>query len=207
MKPSSRALGRPRYDENAQPMKQRILETSIKFFIKNGYKNISMDELAIFCDVTKATIYYYYPTKGDLYTCSLVVMMNRIQMAIRTILEQPAIPLKGRLEQLAEVHLSATMDIDMKNFMREAAMNLSDSQLEEVYAAERAMYQAIEDVLQMEMTKGVIEDGDAAFLTHAFMGLLAVGYVKDNDGKSLFQTPAMAAKEIVRFFWQSVGMA
>ncbi|MFJ7890853.1 TetR/AcrR family transcriptional regulator [Lysinibacillus xylanilyticus] len=203
LKQSPRILGRPRHDENAKPKKDIVLETATRLFIKEGYKNISMDDVAKACNVTKATIYYYYPTKGDLYTSALLAMMDRIRLSILHILEQ-SIVLKERLEQLIEIHLSATVDIDMKNFMREATINLSTSQLKEVQAAENNMYKTIEQAMQREMEQGTIRKGNATFFAHAFMALMSVGYFKDGEGERLFQSEAMAAKEIVDFFWQSV---
>jgi len=203
LKQSPRVLGRPRHDENAKPKKDIVLETATRLFIKEGYKNISMDDVAKACNVTKATIYYYYPTKGDLYTSALLAMMDRIRLSILQILEQP-IAFKERLEQLIDIHLSATVDIDMKNFMREATINLSTSQLKEVQAAENNMYKTIEQAMQREMEQGTIRKGNATFFAHAFMALMSVGYFKDGEGERLFQTEAMAAKEIVDFFWQSV---
>ncbi|KMY30817.1 TetR family transcriptional regulator [Lysinibacillus xylanilyticus] len=203
MKQSPRVLGRPRHDENAKPKKDIVLETATRLFIKEGYKNISMDDVAKACNVTKATIYYYYPTKGDLYTSALLAMMDRIRLSILHILEQPIV-FKERLEQLIEIHLSATVDIDMKNFMREATINLSKSQLKEVLASENNMYKTIEQAMQREMEQGTIRKGNATFFAHAFMALMSVGYFKDGEGERLFQSEAMAAKEIVDFFWQSV---
>ncbi|MFJ8520102.1 TetR/AcrR family transcriptional regulator [Lysinibacillus xylanilyticus] len=203
MKQSPRVLGRPRHDENAKPKKDIVLETATRLFIKEGYKNISMDDVAKACNVTKATIYYYYPTKGDLYTSALLAMMDRIRLSILHILEQPIV-FKERLEQLIEIHLSATVDIDMKNFMREATINLSKSQLKEVQASENNMYKTIEQAMQREMEQGTIRKGNATFFAHAFMALMSVGYFKDGEGERLFQSEAMAAKEIVDFFWQSV---
>lgn len=204
LKQLPRVLGRPRNDENAKPKKDIVLETATKLFIKEGYKNISMDDVAKACNVTKATIYYYYPTKGDLYTSALLAMMDRIRQSILQILEQP-ISFKKQLEQLVEIHLSATVDIDMKNFMREATINLSKSQLKEVQAAENNMYETIEQAMQREMEQGTIRKGNASFFAHAFMALMSVGYFKDGEGKRLFQSEAMAAKEIIDFFWKSVG--
>lgn len=203
LKQSPRVLGRPRHDENAKPKKDIVLETATRLFIKEGYKNISMDDVAKACNVTKATIYYYYPTKGDLYTSALLAMMDRIRLSILQILEQPIV-FKERLEQLIEIHLSATVDIDMKNFMREATINLSTSQLKEVQTAENNMYKTIEQAMQREMEQGTIRKGNATFFAHAFMALMSVGYFKDGEGERLFQSEAMAAKEIVDFFWQSV---
>lgn len=203
MKQSPRVLGRPRHDENAKPTKDIVLETATRLFIKEGYKNVSMDDVAKACKVTKATIYYYYPTKGELYTSALIAMMDRIKLSILQILEQPK-PFKERLEQLVEIHLSATIDIDMKNFMKEAAINLSEEQLSQVHASENRMYQTIERAMEMEMDKGTIRKGNSTFFAHTFMAMMSVGYFKDGEGNRLFQTEAIAAKEIVEFFWLSV---
>lgn len=203
MKQSPRMLGRPRHDENAKPTKDLVLETATKLFIKEGYKNISMDDVAKACNVTKATIYYYYPTKGQLYTSALIAMMDRIRLSILQILEQQK-PFKERLEQLVEVHLSATIDIDMNNFMREASINLSESQLRQVQASENEMYQTIERAMQMEMEKGTVRKGNAKFFAHNFMALMTVGYFKDGDGKTLLGSVDITAKEVTNFFWLSV---
>jgi len=203
MKQSPRVLGRPRHNENAKPTKDIVLETATRLFIKEGYKNISMDDVAKACNVTKATVYYYYPTKGDLYTSALIAMMDRIRLAILQILEQPS-PFKERLEKLVEVHLSATVDIDMKNFMREASINLSESQLKEVHISENKIYQTIEQAMQLEMEKGTIRKGNATFFAHTFMAMMSIGYFKDGEGKRLFNTVQETAKEVTTFFWQSV---
>ncbi|MBI6863137.1 TetR/AcrR family transcriptional regulator [Lysinibacillus sphaericus] len=196
-------LGRPRHDENAKPTKDLVLETATKLFIKEGYKNISMDDVAKACNVTKATIYYYYPTKGELYTSALIAMMDRIKLSILQILEQQK-PFKERLEQLVKVHLSATIDIDMNNFMREASINLSESQLRQVQASENEMYHTIERAIQIEMDKGTIRKGNAKFFAHNFMALMTVGYFKDGDGKTLLGSIDVTAKEVTNFFWLSV---
>lgn len=203
LKQSPRMLGRPRHDENAKPTKDLVLETATKLFIKEGYKNISMDDVAKVCNVTKATIYYYYPTKGELYTSALIAMMDRIKLSILQILEQQK-PFKERLEQLVKVHLSATIDIDMNNFMREASINLSESQLRQVQASENEMYHTIERAIQIEMDKGTIRKGNAKFFAHNFMALMTVGYFKDGDGKTLLGSIDVTAKEVTNFFWLSV---
>ena len=117
MKKSPRVLGRPRQNDKTKPTQEVVLLTATQLFIKKGYKNISMDDVARACNVTKATIYYYFPTKGDLYASSLIGMMERIRLHIERILTVQK-PFKERLEQLSDVHLSATVDIDMRNFMR-----------------------------------------------------------------------------------------
>ncbi len=130
-------------------------------------------------------------------------MMDRIKLSILQILEQQK-PFKERLEQLVKVHLSATIDIDMNNFMREASINLSESQLRQVQASENEMYHTIERAIQIEMDKGTIRKGNAKFFAHNFMALMTVGYFKDGDGKTLLGSIDVTAKEVTNFFWLSV---
>lgn len=61
----------------------------------------------------------------------------------------------------------------------------------------------LEQAMQREIEQGTIRKGNVTFFAHAFMAL-SVGYFKDGEGERLFQSEAMAAKEIVDFFWQSV---
>ena len=204
MKQSPRVLGRPRHDENAKPTKDLVLDTATKLFIKEGYKNISMDDVAKACNVTKATVYYYYPTKGDLYTSALIAMMDRIKLSILQILEQPK-PFKERLEQLVEVHLSATIDIDMKNFMKDAKLSLSEEQLKELKKAEDSMYEVLEKALDKAMQLGEIQKGNPKFAAHAFVSLLSIGNFKDENDNPILTNIDELAQEIVSFYWNGLG--
>ena len=52
--------------------------------------------------------------------------------------------LEERLLDFAKVYLHATMDIDMKNFMKDAKLSLSEKQLKELKNAEDNMYEVLE---------------------------------------------------------------
>lgn len=45
----------------------RLIETAEKLFIENGYKNISMDEIAQKANISKVTIYKYFESKENLF--------------------------------------------------------------------------------------------------------------------------------------------
>ena len=83
------------------------------------------------CGVTKATVYYYYSTKADLFTATMIEMMVRIRENMSQILSTNK-TLEERLLDFAKVYLHATMDIDMKNFMKDAKLSLSEEQLKQL---------------------------------------------------------------------------
>ena len=47
--------------------KQRIYDVAMDLFIRNGYANTSLKEVAQAADVSMGTIYRYFPKKGDFF--------------------------------------------------------------------------------------------------------------------------------------------
>jgi len=182
-----------------------ILDTATKLFIQHGYKIVSMDDVAKECNITKATVYYYYSTKAELFTDAMVHMMQRIALRISQILAIDA-PLKARLYQLVKIQLSATIDVDMGSFMRDAKTHLSDQQLQMMKESEEQMYEAVENVLIEAMNKGEIPKFDPKFATHSFMSLLNVGNYRDAHSQSIFSSIDEATKQIVDFYLRGLGV-
>src|SRR5690625_5241089 len=112
MQHPTRPLGRPRKDTDQTSTKDLILQLATKLFLEKGYPVVSMDDVAQKCNVTKATVYYYYKTKADLFTDAVVQLMVRISHKIREILATD-MPLKEQLYILAKVHLEATIDVNI----------------------------------------------------------------------------------------------
>lgn len=206
MQQKSRNLGRPRHDQTTKPTKSIILETATTLFLQNGYKIVSMDDVAKACNVTKATIYYYYSTKAELYTDCMIMMMIRISENISKVLANDK-PLKIRLYQLIKIHLSATEDIDLNNFMRDAKVNLSEAQQEQMKQSEEKMHDAIQHVLMEAMEKGEIPHHDGKFATQLFLSLLNVGNYRDVNGQAIFSSIDEMAQHIVDFFWKGLGVS
>ncbi len=205
MQQKQRNLGRPRHDQISKPTKTIILETATALFLQNGFKIVSMDDVAKACNVTKATIYYYYSTKANLYTDCMIEMMVRIQERIANILSTDK-PLKTRLYQLIKIHLSATVDINLNNFMKDAKINLSEEQQDQMEQSEKKMHEEIEKIFIKAMEQGEIPQYDAQFITQIFITLLNVGNYRDLQGSTIFTSIDEMAKYIIDFFWRGLGL-
>ena len=86
MEQKQRPLGRPRQNKNTKSTKETILEVATRLFLTQNYQVVSMDEVAKVCGVTKATVYYYFSTKADLFTATMIQMMIRIRENMSQIL-------------------------------------------------------------------------------------------------------------------------
>jgi len=48
------------------PLRHRLIVEATRLFVERGFDGTSMREIADACGVTKAALYYHYPSKADL---------------------------------------------------------------------------------------------------------------------------------------------
>lgn len=203
MSGSPRNLGRPRLQEQTIPTNVRILQIATQAFVQHGYKNVSMDEVAKSCNVTKATIYYYYKTKAELFTAAVNALMKRIRKHSVDILSTEE-SFDQRLRTLITVFARATVNLDIYNFIKDATPSLSAEQLHSIHQSENDMHDAIEDCFIKEMNKGWCPNGNSKFITHIFLSLLTMSKYRDENGQGFFSTHEQTVDEIMHFFLNGI---
>ncbi|MFE8701518.1 TetR/AcrR family transcriptional regulator [Cytobacillus sp. FJAT-54145] len=198
-----RSLGRPRLSEKSKPTNEVILHAAIQLFLSEGFKNVSLDDVAKRCNVTKATIYYYFESKAALFTEAMTHLMTQIREYMLQMLLEPE-PLRERLHRVTEAHLRATFDIDLDGFLREAKSSLSEKQLQAMQHAESKMFDALENAFTDAMNNKEIPEINAKFAVHSYMSLLKVGNYRNPDQTRLFPTIEETALKIMDLFWNGL---
>ena len=91
---------RPR---NAAATRQRILDRALDAFARRGYEGVSLDDLAVAVGVRKATLFYYFGSKADLYEeVARSTAARYAPLAIRLTAERPSI--EGLCSIVGELH-------------------------------------------------------------------------------------------------------
>ncbi|CAM4183527.1 TetR/AcrR family transcriptional regulator [Lederbergia lenta] len=199
----SRSLGRPKRSEQEQSTDELILTVAGRLFMQKGYQKVPVEEVAKACNVTKATVYYYYATKAELFTAAMLAMMERIHQRTLQILSEDS-PLRERFLLLAEVHLQATTSIDLTTFLRENHQVLTTQQMQKMKEAEEEIFQVLEFALEKAMRDGEIRKVNKKFAANAYLSLLRMGNQNLANGSELFKDPKGAAIEILEFYWRSL---
>lgn len=197
---SGRSLGRPKSSENDVPTKKLILQTATRLFLENGFQEVSIDDIAKEAGLTKATVYYYFDAKAELFKEVMVTLMEKVKEQIDLFLSSGK-SLYDRLFDVAVAHLQATMAIDLEGFMRESKTSLSNEQIHEIKIAEEKMFLSIEEAFHDAMIRGEIRKINAQFAAHSYIALTSVGNYKQLDGTPLFASIEAAAKHIMDVFW------
>jgi AcrR family transcriptional regulator len=169
--------------------------------LEYGFQKVSIDDVAKAAGMTKATVYYYFGSKADLFKESMLALMSRVRERIAFMLSQNT-PLYDRLLEVAIAHLRATMSIDLEGYMRETKTALSAEQTQAMKAAEEEIYLQIEQGIEQAIKNGEVPETNAKFAAHAYIALLKVGNYKQPGGNPLFSSGEEAAQQIVDVFWK-----
>ena len=196
-----RSPGRPKREDQAPAVRERILHAASALFMEQGYKPVSMQQVAHAAGVTKASVYYYYPGKSDLFTASIVQMMERIRASVARMLAEPG-SLREQLERIAEAKLDHA-HIEFEAMMRDASFSLSPEKRERIRGAESAIHEELAEHFAKVMEAGETAVSDPLLMALAFASLLMLGNRReelrpDAAGRTL-------AAQIVDLFWRGAA--
>ncbi len=76
-------------EENIKEKESIIIQAARKRFAHYGFSKVTMDEIAGDVEMGKASLYYYFPTKEDLFRSVISQELNELQKNIEFILSEP----------------------------------------------------------------------------------------------------------------------
>ncbi len=80
--------------ENESTIEQQIIIRAANLFLRNGFKSVTMDDLANNLAISKKTIYTYFPTKKDLVDRASLYILDFITAGIDEIRAQNLNPIQ-----------------------------------------------------------------------------------------------------------------
>jgi AcrR family transcriptional regulator len=191
-----RPPGRPKAGADQASAQSKILMTASRLFMEYGYEPVSLQQIASLCGVTKASIYYHFSSKPQLFTVAITSMMamGMQQTALR--MDAPG-TLQERLEKVAEGRMQHS-HVDTETMMREANTYLDTDQLAQIREAEVRIYEVLATHFKREMDNGYLRSANPILLAHAFTSLLMLA---NREGvRDMHATITDLARELVALF-------
>ncbi|MFB8376536.1 TetR/AcrR family transcriptional regulator [Paenibacillus taichungensis] len=191
-----RSPGRPKAGADQASAQSKILMTASRLFMEYGYEPVSLQQIASLCGVTKASIYYHFSSKPQLFTVAITSMMamGMQQTALRM---DASGTLQERLEKVAEGRMQQS-HVDTETMMREANTYLDANQLAQIREAEVRIYEVLATHFNQEMNNGYLRSANPMLLAHAFTSLLMLA--NREDVRDMHATIADLARELVALF-------
>jgi len=197
----TKALGRPKRTEHDAPTRDTIIQIASRLFLENGYEPISLNQIAVQCGITKASLYYHFANKAELFTESLIWMLTRARINTEKLIHNAA-DLRSGLEQMAIVKMSIP-HMDFESMMRESSSNLTEEQLTRIRETEQSLHDVLAAHFQAAMDNGLIRKANPLLLSHTLSATLMLS--NRQQPVELFDSIPELAKAIIDLFWNGVA--
>ncbi|MCH7415387.1 TetR/AcrR family transcriptional regulator [Belliella sp. R4-6] len=81
----------------------KILDRAYKLFLKQGYKNTTMDDIAQDLSMSKKTLYKYFPGKLELLAASFDLLKNTLSIKVQSLFANKHIPYTVKLKSFLTI--------------------------------------------------------------------------------------------------------
>lgn len=156
--------------------RERVMKVALQKFLQHGYAGTSMKALAQELGVSAPAIYWYFPSKDDLYVSVLDAAMRDFLAHVRDSITEDDPVL--RLGQIVRAHvtwqlqqLGAARAFDLTMTYRGEAHDLPGERLEPVFKMQRDYVQEVGEVLQAGKDRGVMRVDDVKTASFAIITL------------------------------------
>lgn len=174
---SARTPGRrPLAEGDADDTRQTIRRHAIRLFNERGYPSVSMDDIAESAGLTRATLYYHYRGKADIFVESVTDMLGHVHTEVDRILNQRELTVKERLHRfvfgrregrLPEFEGVAGEDLS-EAMVHEAMRHLSARQKSRVGRCMEALHEATRALMAEGVANGELRPLPISVLDYLF---------------------------------------
>ena len=157
-------------DALSSPTALKIIESASGLFMQRGYRAVSITDIIKAAEVTKPTLYYYFPDKEEVFVQVGLHALAELEQRLHSAIGQTG-DVRTRLLALANALLNVR-EGDMRMMRREMSEHMSPASQARLGKAFYAkLFTPIFRVMQEGITSGELGRFPAPTLTMMFLGM------------------------------------
>ncbi|GKS67282.1 TetR family transcriptional regulator [Nitrosarchaeum sp.] len=188
-------------DEHKEKVRDTIIKAAIKNFSKNGLSNTKMDDISNTANVSKGTLYLYFPSKEDLFL-SILKENQRILIDTRTGLFTNHKNLESDLGKFFDLMVGGSKDTE-RIWIEGIAESNHNPRLKTIVNSQRKEIEVLvtEFLRQMKKEVGLFKkESDLATLANGMIGLFNGLTVKRLSGDDYISSRNAWIKTMMAIF-------
>ncbi len=199
----------------SQPSTQiRIIESAIPLFAKKGYEGVSVESLARAAGINKATLYYHYKGKKELFEAVLRYQFSRLLGKLRARIEKESDP---RMQLLRFIEVMLERKRVVVELMSREILGGARNIPKDAFALMHDLAGILVEIVRRGRREGMFEEVDPFMILNVLIGAtnnyilsapLREKFLKNSASSELpcpkFDTPTYA-KTLHKMVLQTLG--
>jgi AcrR family transcriptional regulator len=132
-------------------LSEQILETAKNLFIQKGYHGLSMREISDALGVSKASLYYYFKDKEELFLAILTIYLDDMNMALNRIIAEP-VACSEKIRQFINYVLTKPAE-------QRATIRLASQEINHLSPESRKLFDTIYREKFIDKVKSILQAG------------------------------------------------
>ena len=151
--------------------KKLIINAALSVFDKSGIERTTMEEIALEAGFGKATLYYYYPSKNDVYSEIMITGWKSLWEEIEDTILNNTPPKKKIFEILEQVCQVVTKNNNLYKFLFTAPPYITEIQEESWKTYQERLYSVLQSTIEQGCKEGDFIDLNPGIIMKAIGGL------------------------------------
>lgn len=161
--------------------KNRILEGALRVFNEVGIEKTTMDEIAIESGFGKATLYYYFSSKDEVFVEIMEKGWKQLWSGIESLIVEELNPRKKFIGIIKEMGVIVTKDKTLYGFLFKAPDFMKDIPKQPWKTYQKRLYAILQSIIEEGIKKKDFVDLNPSLLMKAIGGLFHQLLMSDSD--------------------------
>lgn len=182
--------------------RERVLQAADRLWGERGVHGASLDDIAREADVTKPTVYYYFPDKSALFTAVVCSVLEEHGAGLKTAARRGA---RSRDRLVSALAFLVGARCSGPRLLRDGGVTLTVDQTSQARSAFfRHFFAPLQQILEEGVRAGELRQLDTAFAAQALLNLLDPWTGRDPLPGG--RTPHQLATDIVGLVVDGIGV-
>lgn len=151
--------------------KKRIIDAALSVFDKSGIEKTTMEEIASEAGFGKATLYYYYPSKDDVYSEIMVTGWKSLWEEVEESILNDSPPKKKLFQILDQICQVVKNNNNLFKFLFTAPNYIQDIDEQHWKTYQERLYSVLQKIIEQGCKEGDFINLDPGVLMQAVGGL------------------------------------
>ena len=156
-----------RYSEK----REKILKSAARLFAKNGYEKVTMEEIATKLKLNKATLYYYFKSKDEIFFTIQMQAIGQANDALEKVLDSNLGP-KEKLREAIKSHVRIVTRDYITGTFRQRELVLPRELMVKVIAARNHFEENFEKIVLEGVKQGIFQENNWKLAVMSILGAL-----------------------------------
>jgi TetR/AcrR family transcriptional regulator, cholesterol catabolism regulator len=186
-------------------LRQQILSTAKTLFMEQGYRGLSMREIAEALGVSKAALYYYFRDKEELFLAILDSYLDEMETALHQI-QSNQVGVRRQIHDLVELILF--QPAEQRAVIRLSSQEMAQLSLPARQSFDRAYHRKFLDPIRLIIQNGILSGElrpiDPLIATWALLGMMYPYFYPIHS--SDLSPPGEVTDHLVQIFLDGVAL-